>query len=293
MRILLLGGSGQVGTELRQRLDGKSDLVCPGIGVQPRVNFTNGTELERLVADVAPQVIINAAAYTAVDKAESEQELANAVNAVAPGILAQSAAKIGAAMLHYSTDYVFDGSGHAPHTEKEVPHPLNHYGASKLAGERQVSQNVTRYLIFRTSWVYAPHGNNFLKTMLRLASERDSLNIVDDQIGAPTSAALIADASLEALRKALAMNTDWGLYHLTATGSVSWYGFAQKIFYEALDKGLLTRAPDLHPIASSSYPQAAKRPLNSRLDTTKFQNRFDVKLPPWERDIIAYFEQRP
>jgi dTDP-4-dehydrorhamnose reductase len=246
--------------------------------------------LEKLIADLRPDAILNAAAFTAVDKAESERELASNVNATAPGVIAAAAKKLGAALVHYSTDYVFDGSGTEPHKEDEPPNPLNHYGTSKLLGERLIAQNSTKHLIFRTSWVYAPRGNNFPKTILRLAQERDTLSIVDDQIGAPTSAALIAEASLVALRVTIASDTNWGLYHLTASGSVSWFGFAQKIIAEAEMRGLLARQPKLLSISSSNYQQAAKRPLNSKLDTSKFRKTFAFDLPSWEEGIGPFLD---
>ena len=234
----------------------------------------------------APDIILNAAAYTAVDRAESELEQAMAINAKAPGILAEEALRAGALVVHYSTDYVFDGSKASPWVETDKPSPLNVYGASKLAGEEAIQQIGGKYLIFRTSWVYGPHGQNFLLTMLRLGRERKSLNIVDDQVGAPTSSIELADATRAIVSGALAGRfgdaSSWaGLYHMTNSGSVSWCGFARAIFKRA--HALLDgKTPTVNPIPSSEYPTPARRPQNSVLSNEKIRACFGVHLAPWQ-----------
>jgi dTDP-4-dehydrorhamnose reductase len=294
MKILLLGKNGQVGWELQRSLaplgevlalDSKSTEYCGDL-----------TDLAGLVATVrayAPDVIVNAAAYTAVDKAESEPEQAQRVNAEAVAVLAHEAQQLGAWLVHYSTDYVFDGSGTQPWQETDTVGPLSVYGASKLAGEQAIQASGCKQLIFRTSWVYAARGNNFAKTMLRLAQERDSLSVIVDQFGAPTSAELLADVTAHALRSAMAAPALGGLYHLAASGETSWHSYARFVLEQAEVAGkLLKVAPaQITAIASSAYPTAAKRPLNSRLNTGKLQQAFALQLPDWHAGVARMLSE--
>ena len=222
MKILILGGAGQIGFELRRAMAPMARLLVPGFDGQPRLDLNDFAALEKCVTDFVPDFVINAAAYTVVDKAESDRALATRINAEAPGVLAHAAAKVGAGIVHYSTDYVFDGGGHSYRTEDAATAPLNHYGASKLAGEEAVAAENPRHLILRTSWVYAAHGKNFPKTILRLAASRDTLSVVADQIGAPTGAPLLSDATAHALLALQRGEGAYGLYHLVASGEVSW-----------------------------------------------------------------------
>lgn len=294
MKILLLGKNGQVGWELQRSLaplgevlalDSKSTDYCGDLN-----------DLEGIAATVrayAPDVIVNAAAYTAVDKAESEPAQAQRVNAEAVAVLAHEAQQLGAWLVHYSTDYVFDGSGQSPWQETDTVGPLSVYGASKLAGEQAIQASGCKQLIFRTSWVYAARGNNFAKTMLRLASERDSLSVIADQFGAPTSAELLADVTAHALRSAMAKPELGGLYHLAASGETSWHNYARFVLEQAEAAGkLLKVAPaQITAIASSAYPTAAKRPLNSRLNTGKLQNAFALHLPDWQAGVARMLSE--
>jgi dTDP-4-dehydrorhamnose reductase len=286
MRVLLLGGNGQVGTECRRSLAPLGELVIATRNGQLQdgtacemADFDRPATLAGLIARVAPDVVVNAVAYTAVDRAESEPDAAFRANAEAPRRIADACAQRDALLLHYSTDYVFDGRGTLPYREGDPTAPLGIYGASKLAGEQAVRDSGARHLIFRTAWVYAAHGKNFLRTMLRLAAERDELRVVADQIGAPTSAALIADISAQALGQSFGQSGTW---HLTATGATSWYGFAVAIIDGAQARGLLTRRPRILPITTADYPTPAARPAYSVLDTTALQHDFDLRLPPWQ-----------
>ncbi|MFY9509937.1 MAG: dTDP-4-dehydrorhamnose reductase [Rubrivivax sp.] len=289
MKILLLGKNGQVGWELQRALAPLGDLVALGSSSPDpwRADFAQPEALAALVRAVRPDVIVNAAAHTAVDKAESEPELAQRINATAPGVLAQEAAALGAWLLHYSTDYVFDGSGTAARDETAATGPLSVYGRSKLAGEQAIAASGCQHIILRTSWVYAARGGNFAKTMLKLAAEREALNVIDDQIGAPTGADLLADVSAHALRRASAQPGLSGLYHCVAGGETSWYGYAQRVIEHARGVGQpLKLAPDaLRPIPTSQYPTPAQRPLNSRLSTAKLQQAFGLTLPPWQHGV--------
>jgi dTDP-4-dehydrorhamnose reductase len=282
-RILILGAAGQVGQELKRSFADTGDIIACS---RTSADLASPDQLRAMVRNTAPDVILNAAAYTAVDRAESEPKLAMAVNALAPGILAEEALRAGALLVHYSTDYVFDGTKTGPWEETDVPNPLNVYGASKLAGEDEIRRVGGRYLIFRTSWVYGPHGKNFLLTMLRLGRERDSLDIVDDQIGTPTSSIELADVTRDIISGILegrfgSTNSWTGLYHMTCGGSVSWCGFAQAIFTRA--QALLDgKIPRVNPIPSSEYPAAARRPQNSALSNEKLYSRFSIRLAPWE-----------
>ena len=242
---------------------------------------------------VAPDVIVNAAAHTAVDKAEAEPDLARTLNALAPGVLAAEAQKLGAWLVHYSTDYVFDGGGNAPWLEDDVTAPLSVYGHTKLEGERLIQTQCTRHLILRTSWVYGARGGNFAKTMLRLAQERDSLNVINDQIGAPTSAELLADVVAHAIRAARTQPDLAGLYHCVASGETSWHGYARHVLAQAHSLGwrLKVGADQVGAIPTSSYPTPARRPLNSRLDTAKLQNAFGLALPHWQVQVDRMLQE--
>ncbi len=270
-------------------------VIGPVIGVdRESVDLADPAQTRELVRRTAPDVILNAAAYTAVDRAESERDLAYAINEGAPRVLAEEALRRDAVFVHYSTDYVFDGSKASPWLETDAPHPLSVYGASKLAGEQAVTAAGGRFLIFRTSWVYGPHGNNFLLTMLRLARERDRLSIVDDQIGAPTTSIELARATHAIVTGILAGQfgapEDWaGLYHMTCGGSVSWFGFAQAIFARAAEL-LAVKPPALTPIATKDYPTPAARPRNSVLSNAKLCDRFGVELSPWESALEETLE---
>lgn len=278
MKILLTGKNGQVGWELQRALASLGEVIACD---RSELDLANPDKIVALVREAKPQIIVNAAAYTAVDKAESEPEPAHAINARAPGILAEEAKKLGALLVHYSTDYVFDGTKTEPYTEEDAPNPISVYGRSKLAGEQAIQSSGCRHLIFRTSWVYGPRGKNFLLTILRLAKERDELRIVSDQIGAPTTSALIADVTAQILR---AFSPEkQGLYNLTATGSVSWYGFAQAIVHTA---GLTAKVT---PIPTSEYPTPARRPSSSLLNTALLRQRFGIALPSWEDGLKTYF----
>lgn len=250
------------------------------------LNLASPDQIRARVRETAPHVIINAGAYTAVDRAESERDLAMAINALAPGILAEEASRVNAILVHYSTDYVFDGSKASPWDETDPTNPLNVYGATKLAGEDAIREAGGRYLIFRTSWVYGPHGKNFLLTMLRLGRERDSLNVVDDQIGAPTTSIELARATNAIVTGILADRfgtaSEWaGVYHMTCSGSVSWCGFAKAIFARAPDM-LNGKNPKINAITTSEFPTPAARPRNSVLSNEKLHYRFGVRLAPWE-----------
>ncbi|ARV20378.1 dTDP-4-dehydrorhamnose reductase [Curvibacter sp. AEP1-3] len=291
MKILLLGRGGQVGWELQRSLSVLGEVVALDFDASQNPqglcgDFTDIEGLERTVEAVQPDVIVNAAANTAVDKAESEPELARTINALAPAALARAAIKTGAWLIHYSTDYVFDGSGSAPRKETDATGPLSVYGQTKLEGEQAVA-TCPKHLILRTSWVYATRGGNFVKTMLRLASERDALTVINDQFGAPTSAELLADVTAHALRSLQATPELAGLYHCVASGETTWHGYAQFVLAQAAMLGLPLKATadKVAPTATSSYPTPAKRPLNSRLDTTKLQAAFGLKLPHWQHGV--------
>ncbi len=282
-RILLVGPSGQVGTELQRSLAGLGELIPCN---RTLLDLTSQASIRSVVVRTDPDVILNAAAYTAVDRAESERELAYAVNAHAPQMLAREAARRNALFVHYSTDYVFDGTKSSSWTEEDPTNPLNVYGASKLAGEQGIRNEGGRHLIFRTSWVYGPHGKNFLFTMLRLGRERERLSIVDDQQGAPTTSVAIADATRTIVEGVLTgrfgASEEWaGLYHMSCGGVVSWCGFAQAIFARA-SKLLDGRMPQVVPIPTAEYPTPARRPKNSALSCEKLAGIFDVRLPTWE-----------
>ena len=281
MKLLLLGGNGQVGRELRRVLPALGNVVVgtrDGADADVAADFDAPESLAGLVHRIAPDVVMNAAAYTAVDRAEGEPVAAFRANAEAPAALARGCAETGALLVHYSTDYVFDGSGMRPYREGDATAPLGVYGASKLAGEEAIRASGARHAILRTAWVYAAHGRNFLHTMLRLAAERDELRVVADQIGAPTPAGWIADATGQLLRYGLAVSGTW---HLVAAGETSWHGFADAIMDEAISVGLLPRRPRVLPIATADYPTPARRPACSVLDTAKLQREFGIVPPDW------------
>ena len=288
MKILLLGKNGQVGWELQRSLAPLGELIAlDRHSVGQCGDLSNLAGLADTVRAIRPDVIVNAAAHTAVDRAESEPELANTLNALAPGVLAQEAAQVGALLVHYSTDYVFDGSGERPWQESDTPAPLSVYGHSKLAGERRIQSAGVRHLIFRTSWVYGARGGNFAKTMLRLAQERERLTVINDQFGAPTGADLLADVTAHAIRQVLAHPQDAGLYHLAAAGATTWHAYAQHVLAQArLEKPTLPiKATEVAPVLTSAFPTPARRPLNSRLSTQHLQSTFGLTLPPWQQGV--------
>ncbi len=283
MKILLLGKGGQVGWELQRSLAPLGELVAVDFdSTELCGDFTNLEGLANTVRSQRPDAIVNAAAHTVVDKAESEPDLAHTINALAPGVLAEEAEKIGAWLVHYSTDYVFDGSGTRPWKETDTTGPLSVYGRTKLEGEQAVAR-CSRHLIFRTSWVFAARGANFAKTILRLAGERDQLRVIADQIGAPTGAELLADVTAHALRGGQDRPELAGLYHLVAGGETSWYDYARHVLEcaAALNQPLRAGPDDVLPIPTTDYPTPATRPLNSRLDTTKLRAAFRLTLPDW------------
>ncbi|MFI5447154.1 dTDP-4-dehydrorhamnose reductase [Polaromonas sp. UC242_47] len=289
MKILLFGKNGQLGWELQRSLGLLGELValdrrsCDLCG-----DLTNLQGLANTVQQVLPDVIVNAAAYTAVDNAESESELARLINATAPGLLAQEACKLGAWLVHYSTDYVFDGSGTQPWLEADVPAPLNVYGQTKLDGEQLIAKHCKHYLIFRTSWIYSARGGNFVRTMLRLAREREHLTVIEDQFGAPTGAELLADVTAHAIHQVIgkegARPQDAGLYHLTASGETTWHEYASRVIDHARQKNAVA-AREMIPVPTSAFPTPARRPHNSRLDSAKLQATFGLSLPPWQHGV--------
>lgn len=293
MKILLTGKNGQLGFELQRALAPVGQVVAVG---RQECDLADGEALRRLVRSVQPDLIVNPAAYTAVDRAESESGPAAAINTVAPGILGEEAARLGAWVIHYSTDYVFDGESLAPYRESDAPRPQSVYGRTKREGETALEQSGAHHLILRTSWVVGAHGNNFAKTILRLAGERDSLGIVADQFGAPTSAALLADVTAQLVgrvrREGLA-DFPFGLYHLAAGGVTTWHEFACFIVEQALQAGRHLKAlpPNIRAITTPEYPLPAKRPANSQLDTTLFRTAFNLELPHWQLGMHHILQQ--
>jgi dTDP-4-dehydrorhamnose reductase len=289
MKLLVTGRNGQVGRELERALAPLGEVVAFD---RATLDLADPASIRRAIRDVRPQVIVNAAAYTAVDRAETETGLALTINGIAPGIMAAEARRCGALLVHYSTDYVFDGTKQDAYVEDDPVNPVNAYGRSKLAGEAAIRGTGAPHLILRTSWVYAAHGVNFLRTMLKLAAERAELRIVDDQIGAPTSAHAIADVTARLLsgRPLAQVMEKSGTYHFTASGAVSWFGFAKAIFERVAARNAAFRAPRLIPIPASEYPLPARRPANSRLNTGKLAAAFGITPSPWEamlEDCIA------
>jgi len=289
MRILLFGPNGQVGWELRRALAPLGKVVALGRDEEDGLcgDLARPEALEAAVRHVEPDVIVNAAAYTAVDRAELEPALAERINAEAPGVLARLARGWGALLVHYSTDYVFDGSGERPWREGDEPAPLNVYGATKRRGERAIREAGCRYLIFRTSWVYAARGRNFIRTMVRLACERDALQVIDDQVGAPTGAELIADVTAQAVPSALRGTNLEGAYHLAAGGGTTWHGYARFVIDRARAAGWPVRVADeaIVPVATEAFPSAAARPHNSRLDCRALEENFGLSLPDWRHGV--------
>lgn len=282
MDILLFGKNGQVGWELLRALAPLGKLtVVDRQSTDYCGDFENPAGIAETVRKLRPTVIVNATAYTAVDKAESEQDKARLVNATSIDALAQAAEEIGAWLVHYSTDYVFDGSGDRPWNEDDATAPLNIYGQTKLEGEEAIVSNMTKYLIFRTSWVYAAKGNNFAKTMLKLAKDRESLSVINDQFGAPTGAELIADCTAHAIRVALNKPTVAGTYHLIAAGETTWHAYASKVIEFAKAQGIELQVQAINAVPTSAFPTPAMRPANSRLNTEKFQQAFGLNLPDW------------
>jgi dTDP-4-dehydrorhamnose reductase len=293
MKILLTGKNGQVGFELRRALAPLGEVIAVG---QAECDLGDAAAVRALVRGVAPDVIVNPAAYTAVDKAESDVERAGAVNAVAPGVLGEEAARLGALVIHYSTDYVFDGASDRPYSEDDRPDPQGVYGRTKLQGEQALAAATPRHLVLRTSWVVGAHGGNFAKTMLRLAAEREQLGVVADQFGAPTSAALLADVTAHLVRQYGRDGADgfpYGVYHVSAAGATSWHAYAQFVIAQALAAGKsLKIAPDaIQPLNTAQYPTPARRPANSRLDTSRFISTFGLSLPPWQEGVRQVLEQ--
>lgn len=298
MKLLLLGRNGQVGWELQRSLAPLGELIAldrqgdaGGQGLCGDLSRLD--ELARTVRALRPDVIVNAAAHTAVDKAESEPDQARLLNALAPQVLAREAVQTGALLVHYSTDYVFDGSGSAARTETEATAPLSVYGSSKLEGEQLIQASGCRHLIFRTSWVYAARGGNFAKTMLRLAQEREALSVIDDQWGAPTGADLIADVTAHAIRQLQRQPGDQGLYHLVAGGETTWHAYASHVIAKAREL-----APDrpwkvqrIAAVPTSAFPTPAQRPLNSRLNTDRLQQTFGLRLPHWQAGVDRMLQE--
>lgn len=291
LKILLTGGNGQVGWELQRSLSPLGELH---VFDRQGLDLADTGQIRRRIREIGPNVIVNAAAYTAVDRAESERELAMAVNGVAPGVFAEEARDLNAALIHYSTDYVFDGSGDRAWREDDPPRPVNFYGESKLAGEEVIRATSVPHLIFRTSWVYGIHGHNFVKTILRIGAEREEMKIVDDQIGAPTSARVIAEVTAQILAQ-MGSETGHGFaraggtYHLCCAGETSWCGFAAEIVNQAQRHEVPLMLERTVPVPTSAYPTAAPRPKNSRLDCTRLRTEFDLQLPRWEEALSQLF----
>jgi dTDP-4-dehydrorhamnose reductase len=293
MNILVTGKNGQVGFELQRALGPLGRVTAVG---QADCDFADPERVRQLVRDVAPDVIVNPAAYTAVDKAESDQDHAFAVNAAAPRVLGEEAARLGALVVHFSTDYVFNGAKDGPYTEQDSPDPQGVYGRTKLAGELALAAVCARHLVLRTSWVVGAHGGNFAKTMLRLASERDRLGVVADQFGAPTSAALLADLTAHVVRQYRREGGaafPYGTYHVAAAGEASWFDYARFVLGEAVSAGrTLKVAPDdVAPLTTADYPTPARRPANSRLATARFEQAFDLRLPHWQEGVRHVLQQ--
>lgn len=294
MKIILFGKDGQVGWELQRALAPLGELVALG---EQQADFEDQQHIRQLVRQMHPDVIVNAAAYTAVDKAEADPAKAQRINADAVGLLAEEARRLNAWMVHYSTDYVFDGEKISSYTEEDTPRPLSMYGKTKLAGDQLIANSQARYLIFRTSWVYAARGSNFAKTMLRLAQEREQLRVIADQHGAPTSAELIADVTALALHHiAIAekpSSTFAGTYNLVAGGETTWHGYAQYVLELAQARGIQLKAglAQVMPIKTSDYPLPAARPKNSRLDTTKLCTTFNLQLPDWRYHVQRLMDE--
>lgn len=294
MNILLLGCNGQVGWELQRSLAVLGDVVALGRDSAPLCgDLAQPEALAQTVRSLRPDVIVNAAAHTAVDRAESEPELARLLNATAPGVLAREAKALNALLVHYSTDYVFDGTGDAPRDETAPVAPLSVYGRSKLEGEQLIQASGCRHLIFRTSWVYAARGGNFAKTMLRMAQERERLTVINDQFGAPTGADLLADVTAHAIRHVAQHPEHLGLYHCVAGGETTWHAYAEFVIAMArqLRPDLPLQVQQIDPVPTSAFPTPAKRPHNSRLDTHKLQQQLQLKLPHWQQGVQRMLQE--
>ncbi|QHC96991.1 MULTISPECIES: dTDP-4-dehydrorhamnose reductase [unclassified Pseudomonas] len=293
MKILLLGKNGQVGWELQRSLAPLGELVALDRHSVDGLSgdLSNLESLGATIRQVKPDVIVNAAAYTAVDKAESDTELADRVNGLASSVMAKEAAALGAWLVHYSTDYVFSGQGVTPWQETDAVAPVNHYGSSKLAGEQAIIASGCKYLIFRTSWVYGTRGNNFAKTMLRLAKDRETLSVIADQIGAPTGADLIADVTALAIQQIIKRPELAGLYHLASAGEVSWHGYATHVIDFAKLQGEELAVATVNAIETTAYPTPARRPLNSRLNTQKLRDNFSLHLPDWQSGVTRMLRE--
>lgn len=286
MNILLFGKTGQVGWELQRSLAPLGNVIALDVHSTDYCgDFSNPQGVAETVRRIRPDVIVNAAAHTAVDKAETEIEFAQLLNATSVEAIAKAAAEVGAWVVHYSTDYVFPGTGTTAWRETDETAPLNVYGETKLAGEKALQQNCPKHLVFRTSWVYAGKGNNFAKTMLRLAKDRAEMSVINDQYGAPTGAELLADCTAHAIRVALNKPDVAGIYHLVAGGTTTWYDYASLVFAEARNAGIDLALTDLKAVPTSAYPTPARRPGNSRLNTEKFQRNFGLVLPLWENGV--------
>ncbi len=293
MKFLLTGKNGQVGFELQRALAPLGEVVAVD---RSTCDLADPDAIRALIAGLRPDFIVNPAAYTAVDRAESDETAAHAINAIAPGVIGEAARAIGAVVVHYSTDYVFDGTGEGTYRESDTPNPQSVYGRTKLAGEQALQASGADHLIFRTSWVFGAHGGNFAKTMLRLAGERDVLKVVADQYGAPTPAALLADATAQVLGRLQREGRHgfpFGLYHLVADGVTTWHAYAQAVVSAAAAAGkpLKIAAADIEAIQTSAYPVPAPRPANSRLNTDQFRQAFGLRLPPWEEGLAHVLQQ--
>ena len=294
MKLLLLGKGGQVGWELQRSLAPLGELVALDFdSAEFNADFSRPEQLAETILKVRPDVIVNAAAHTAVDKAESEPDFARKLNATSPGVVAEAAGQIGALMVHYSTDYVFDGSGSKPWQENDATGPLSVYGSTKLEGEQLVAKHCSKHLIFRTSWVFAARGGNFAKTMLRLAKERDKLTVIDDQYGAPTGAELLADLTAHSIRATLQDPSKAGLYHAVAGGETTWCGYARFVLEQARQAGVELKAgpEQVEAVPTSAFPTPATRPANSRLDTRKLQSTFGLVLPHWQQGVARMLRE--
>ncbi|MEI2623250.1 MAG: dTDP-4-dehydrorhamnose reductase [Giesbergeria sp.] len=294
MNILLFGKGGQVGWELQRSLSVLGHVTALDFDSQDHCgDFSNPDGIAQAVRALNPDVIVNAAAHTAVDKAESEPELAQLLNATTPGVLAEEAARLNAWLVHYSTDYVFDGSGSRPWVETDRPAPLSVYGRTKWEGEQRIQQSGAKHLILRTSWVYAARGGNFAKTMLRLAQERERLTVIDDQWGAPTGADLLADVTAHAIRHLQARPQDGGLYHCVAAGETNWNLYAKEVLAQVAlaQPAIKLKATEVAPVPTSAFPTPAARPHNSRLDTARLQNTFGLTLPPWQQGVARMLRE--
>ena len=294
MNILLFGKGGQVGWELQRSLSVLGHVTALDFDSQDHCgDFSNPDGIAQAVRALNPDVIVNAAAHTAVDKAESEPELAQLLNATTPGVLAEEAARLNAWLVHYSTDYVFDGSGSRPWVETDRPAPLSVYGRTKWEGEQRIQQSGAKHLILRTSWVYAARGGNFAKTMLRLAQERERLTVIDDPWGAPTGADLLADVTAHAIRHLQARPQDGGLYHCVAAGETNWNLYAKEVLAQAAiaQPAIKLKATEVAPVPTSAFPTPAARPHNSRLDTARLRNTFGLTLPPWQQGVARMLRE--